>query len=317
MVIKWFPAAVAAVFLGPALAAAQAPGTPTVEYPAVPSAPNAQTTTLQTTQTSNPELNSGASTTLNEQATAAQTDQADPLAEPPAAQPPIDQPAPAATLMGMAIVPDRSDRPVIQGVEPGSPAARAGLREDDLIEGLGRQATPTMHELLNSAIPLIRNLDPGTKLTWHVNRDGRDVAVSIPRPTDRELGPLSDVEQRILDRQAGTLGYYSSSSEVPVTPPRRHRERPHVGHDQYADMQYNWWYEGDDMPSFVSQWVNQTLRGRAGENQDYQYYWWYNGDEEIPQVLTQWIQQAGQKQAGRLNPDLQYYWWNNTDEYSN
>ena len=213
--------------------------------------------------------------------------------------------------MGMVIVSDRSDRPVIQSVEAGSPAAQAGLREDDLIQGIGRQATPTLREFLNFAIPLIRDLDPGTKLTWHVNRDGQDVAVSIPRPSDRALGPLSDIERRVIDRQLGSLGYYSSS-EVPA-PPRLRPERRHVGHDVYADTPYSWWYVGDEMPGVVSQWVNRAIRSQVAPNQDYQYYWWYNGDDELPQALTQWIQNAGAAQAGKLNPDLQYSWWYNGD----
>jgi hypothetical protein len=200
---------------------------------------------------------------------------------------------------------------VIQSVEAGSPAAQAGLREDDLIEGLGRQATPTLREFFNFAIPLIRDLDPGTKLTWHVNRDGRDVAVSIPRPSDRDLGPLSDIERRVIDRQLGSLGYYTSS-EVPA-PPHPRPERRHVGHDVYADTQYSWWYDGDEMPGVVSQWVNRAIRSQVAPNQDYQYYWWYNGDDELPQALTQWIQNAGAAQAGKLNPDLQYSWWYNGD----
>lgn len=298
MVIKWFPAAVAAVFIGPSLAAAQEPGVPTVE---VPAAQTAQTT--QTTPAPTP--------------VAVATPAAPVAAVQPTRAPAPAAPAPPAagvvSLLGMAIVPDRSDRPVIQSVEPGSPAARAGLREDDLIEGLGRQATPTMRELLSFAIPLIRDLDPGTKLTWHVNRDGRDVALSLPRPTDRELGPLSDVEQRVINLQAGTsLGYYPSS-DVPAPSRPLRRERRHVGHDVYADAQYSWFYDGDDPPLLVRQWLTETMRGKLAQSHDYRYYWWYDGDEEMPEALVQWIQRAGALQANRLNPDLQYYWWYDGD----
>jgi hypothetical protein len=234
MVTKWFPAALAAVLVGPTLAAAQAPGTQAGQVPSDPVAVQ--------------------------------------QAPPPAAVPSGRE----GSLMGMVIVSDRSDRPVIQSVVPGSPAALAGFREDDLIEGIGRQATPTVRELLNFAIPLIRDLDPGTRLTWHVNRDGRDIAVSIPRPSDRELGPLSDIEQHVLDRQAGSLAYYSS--EAPPPPPRPYAVRHHVGHDRYADAQYNWWSYGDDMPGFVSQWLANTFQPNMSNNSDYQYYWWYDGD---------------------------------------
>jgi hypothetical protein len=263
MVMKWFPAAIAAVFIGPALAAAQAPGgpgtSPDMQTPQVVGREAAAPTNEATVTVSNDPVPN------------------DPAPDPPPPPPPVERTGRELTLMGMVIVPDRSDRPVIQSVEPGSPAARAGFREDDLIEGIGRQATPTVHELLNFAIPLIRDLDPGTKLTWHVARDGRDIAVSIPRPTDRDLGPLSEIEQRVLERQAGSLGYYSSEV-LPPPPPRPYSGRHHVGHDRYADAQYNWWYDGDEMPSFVSQWLLKTFGPNFANASDYQYYWWYDGD---------------------------------------
>jgi hypothetical protein len=275
MVLKCFPAAVAAVFVAPALAAAQAP---TMQAGDVATQPVPEAVTA-----------------------------------PQVAPPRAERTGREVTLLGMMIVPDRSDRPVIQSVEPGSPAARAGLREDDLIEGLGHVATPTMHEVLNSVIPLIRNLDPGTKLSWHINRDGREEIFSIPRPSDRDLGPVSDLEQRVIERQSGSPGYYSSLV-VPAPPrPLPRPERHHVGHDVYADMQYSWWYDGDEMPGLVRQWVNRTIRSRVGPNQDYQYYWWYDGDGGMPQALTQWIQNAGVAQAGTQNPDLQYSWWYDGD----
>jgi hypothetical protein len=295
MVIKWFPAAVAAVFIGPALAVAQAPGVPTVETPGVTTSLNVETPQV-------PDAAPAPSPT----AVAVPNI---PAADPPAPPPPVAHTGREVALMGMVIVPDRSDRPVIQSVEAGSPAARAGLREDDLIEGLGRQATPTMQEILNFAIPFIRDLDPGTKLTWHVNRDGRDIAVPISRPTDRELGPPSDVEQRVIERQSGSLGYYSS--DVPA-PPRRERpkhERRRVGDMVYGNRQFSWWYDGDDMPGYVIQEVQRTLQRQVGPNQDFQYYWWSNGDDDPPQAVTQWMQKAGAAQAGSRHPNLEYNWW--------
>jgi hypothetical protein len=270
MVIKWFPAAIAAVFVAPALAAAQAPATQPV---AVPNAP-------------------------------APVQQAPPPAPVPAAR--------EMSLLGLVIVPDRSDRPVVQSVEPGSPAAAAGFHEDDLITGIGRQATPTVPQLLNFAIPFIRDLDPGTKLNWHVDREGQQVTVAMPRPSDRELGPLSDIERNILERQSGSLGY--ASSEVPVrpSPPRPYVRRHHVGHDRYADVQYNWWYDGDEMPGVVTQWLNQTIAPYVTANRPYQYYWWYDGDG-MPLYMAQWIKNAGAAQSGALNPDLQYSWWYDGD----
>ncbi len=74
------------------------------------------------------------------------------------------------------------------------------------------------HEVLNLVIPLIRNLDPGTKLSWHINRDGREEIFSIPRPSDRDLGSVSDLEQRVIERQSGSPGYYSSLVVPAPTP---------------------------------------------------------------------------------------------------
>jgi PDZ domain len=295
MVGKWFPAAVAAVFIGPALAAAQAPGVPTVEPVGGAPIPSVQSPQAPM---------SGAPVPVSVQPVAAPLD---PVPAPQAA-PPVPT-GRELTLMGMVIVPDRSDRPVIQSVLAGSPAALAGIREDDLIEGIGRQSTPTVHDFLNFAIPLIRDLDPGTKLTWHVNRDGRDVAVSILRPGDRELGPLSDIEQRVIDRQTGSLGYYSSDVLAPPRPVRARPEPRRVGHDVYADTQFSWFYEGDDMPGFVKHWLRQTLRDQQGELRDINFNWWYDGDDDVPPQLTLWMKQMSAAQAGATNPDVQYYWW--------
>jgi len=198
MVTKLFPAAVAAFFMGPALAAAQAPNAPVGEAAV------------------------------------------DPVAVQQAAPVPAAPAAPGVTFMGMVIVPDRSDRPVIQSVEPGSPAARAGLREDDLIEGVSREATPTLHEFQNSAIPLMRELDPGTKLTWHIARDGREVTVAIPRPSDRELGPPTALELQIQARQSGSLGM-AWMAPPPPRPVVRHRPRVRNNDDRV----FYWFYEGD------------------------------------------------------------------------
>lgn len=230
---------------------------------------------------------------------------------PPAPGLPQAPAAPDVTIMGMVVAPDRSDRPVITKVVSGSPAARAGLHENDVIEGIGHQATPTIREFLNLTIPLIQNLDPGTKLTWRIDRYGQDIKVSMPRPTDRELGPLSAAAQQVLAREAGSLGYYSSAAPSP--PPRPYPERPHVGHDVYADAQYSWWYDGDDIPPLVGRWLAKTVGSKMAPNRDFQFYWWYDGDPDLPQRLTQWIDRAGTAQEYALNPDLQYNWWHDGD----
>jgi S1-C subfamily serine protease len=92
------------------------------------------------------------------------------------------------SLMGMTVFADPSDRPVIHSVQPGSPAASAGVRPGDLIQGVDRQPIDTMTDLMSFGVPLVRDLDPGTQMTWHLNRDGSALAVSIPRPSDEKLG---------------------------------------------------------------------------------------------------------------------------------
>src|SRR5580700_7970353 len=116
MVSKWFPAAVAAVFIGPALAVAQAPGVPTVELVGAAPTPSVQSPQAPV---------SGAPVPVSAQPVAAPLD---PVPAPPAV-PPVPT-GRGLTLLGMVIVPDRSDRPVIQSVVAGSPAAQAGMRED-------------------------------------------------------------------------------------------------------------------------------------------------------------------------------------------
>jgi len=73
-----------------------------------------------------------------------------------------------------------SDYPVIESIEPGSPAERAGLQAGDLIISLNAQ------DLKRNPMPARRMLEPGSRIVFRFKRD--DVAktstlVVAPRPS--------------------------------------------------------------------------------------------------------------------------------------
>ncbi len=64
------------------------------------------------------------------------------------------------SLMGMTIFPDSADRPTVYSVQPGSAAAKAGVKAGDVMTSVGHQTTDTMTKFMNMSIPLIRALIP-------------------------------------------------------------------------------------------------------------------------------------------------------------
>ncbi|HEX5581957.1 MAG TPA: PDZ domain-containing protein, partial [Gemmatimonadaceae bacterium] len=82
------------------------------------------------------------------------------------------------TVAGAGVSPDgrvlvAADYPVIQSVEPGSPAARAGLQAGDRIVAIvGR-------DLRRENVDLARVLRPGTSVPVHIVRDGRPMDLSV------------------------------------------------------------------------------------------------------------------------------------------
>ena len=74
---------------------------------------------------------------------------------------------------------------VVDGVEPGSPAAEAGLREFDVLHRLDDQL------LINTEQfdVLVRTATPGREVTLTVIREGKPQALKAT-PTEREIAPL-------------------------------------------------------------------------------------------------------------------------------
>jgi membrane-associated protease RseP (regulator of RpoE activity) len=116
------------------------------------------------------------------------------------------------TLMGMTVFPDAADRPVVAAVDRSSPAEFGGFQVGDIIVGLNRQTTATMDRMLDFGIPYIRSVAVGQGLAFMVAREGKVFQLSITRPADADLPPLSPDQERHL-RRLGMGG-------VPVEAPR-------------------------------------------------------------------------------------------------
>lgn len=77
------------------------------------------------------------------------------------------------------LVPQTSDKPagcLVRVVGPGTPADRAGLRVGDVIEAIGKTATPTV-EAFDKALNRTR---PRERVTLSVVREGKQVAIEVP-----------------------------------------------------------------------------------------------------------------------------------------
>jgi hypothetical protein len=119
------------------------------------------------------------------------------------------------SLMGMTIFSDSADRPTVYSVQPGSPAAKAGVKTGDVITAVGHQTTDTMSKFMNMSVPLVRALDPGKGVPFRFARDGEPIKLAIARPKDSDLQPLTPAEEHVWDRQKGVL---TTATQVPVVP---------------------------------------------------------------------------------------------------
>jgi serine protease Do len=96
-------------------------------------------------------------------------------------------PAPPLDLrrLGIVLVPDLLDRtpPFVDTVLPDSPAARAGLRPDDLVIAVGTRSV-TSRDAMQRAVG---GIAPGDPVRISVIRSGAVVECDVgPRPHDRE-----------------------------------------------------------------------------------------------------------------------------------
>lgn len=95
-----------------------------------------------------------------------------------------DRPKPehalSAALLGLVLVPDVLDRtpPYVDRVRPGSPAAMAGLRPDDLVLFVNNQLVPSRQSLEDE----IERIDSADKVRLTVMRDQKLIEVELGAP---------------------------------------------------------------------------------------------------------------------------------------
>jgi predicted metalloprotease with PDZ domain len=104
---------------------------------------------------------------------------------------------------------------VIREVLPDMAAAKAGLKEGDIITKVGKERTDTYKSLLN----VMATHEPGEKLTFHIVRDGneQEVPVTLGPPYKTE-GPsnLKGPRQKAGGKPAAFLGVRAASvDELP------------------------------------------------------------------------------------------------------
>ena len=107
-----------------------------------------------------------------------------------------------------------------------------------MVTSVGHQTTDTMTKFMNMTIPLVKALNPGTGVPFAVMRNGNPVKVSIARPSDSDLQPLTPSEQRVLDRQGGVISTATQEPERPQQQPmpkRRNRKNQNGGQQQNAN----------------------------------------------------------------------------------
>jgi len=86
----------------------------------------------------------------------------------------------SAALLGLVLVPDVLDRtpPYVDRVRPGSPAAAAGLRPDDLVLFVNNQLVPSRQSLEDE----IERIDSADKVRLTVMRDQKLIEVELGAP---------------------------------------------------------------------------------------------------------------------------------------
>jgi len=97
---------------------------------------------------------------------------------------------------------------LVSGVTPGSPAARAGLRQGDVIMALDGEAVADSNALRNR----IASSKPGTKVALEIVRDGTKQTVNAT------LDPLQPTAEEHADAKEGSESNGFGLSVAPLTP---------------------------------------------------------------------------------------------------
>lgn len=119
-----------------------------------------------------------------------------------------------------------SDYPVIESIEPSSPAERAGLAAGDTILAMNSQ------DLRRSPLPMASMIQPGQKIVFRFKRNDsvREVTVTVaPRPS----GTSGSLSLTLIEQSAATAGERAegvspASARQPLPPPRGERVRAEV-----------------------------------------------------------------------------------------
>jgi hypothetical protein len=104
---------------------------------------------------------------------------------------------------------------VVDFVEPGSPAAAAGLQPYDVLVRLERQILVNPQQLA----VLVRTFEPGANVTFHAVREGEPVEVAL-QLVEREVKPITRVQFGDGNRVGGGAIRFHDAPPQPVPAPR-------------------------------------------------------------------------------------------------
>ena len=96
---------------------------------------------------------------------------------------------------------------LIDDVQQGGPAAKAGLKSGDLVLAVGNDEVKDARELARK----IANVDPGKQLTLHVRRDGSEETITVTTaafPNDQAKVARQDRREHGSDQGDSKLGLY-------------------------------------------------------------------------------------------------------------
>src|SRR5262245_48182714 len=94
-----------------------------------------------------------------------------------------DQPSPDQPALGILVRPSESEGALVETVEPGSPARKAGIRTGDLITKINDKEVADGADLVST----IRGHKPGDENTLIVEREGKKLEVKTRLVAFKEL----------------------------------------------------------------------------------------------------------------------------------